>query len=358
MQKTRDVHFVYLGKSLPRYARASLELASRNSGLQVHLLANAQAGADVARHCAHFTAVEDFYNVAEFAEAEKRVTFNHTFRDGLFLRSLERFFVLDQYMHSNKLETIFHAELDQLLFRVDELVGALDAVTERGAFLPFHNKFSAVASVFYCNHKDVLRSFLNYSRTGEAFPNEMVILARWALENRDHVFSLPTLASMTNPIPGDAIKVISESRLNGIVDAAQLGQWVGGIDPRNVPILSKPKNHFVDEPSEMLLSGEQLMHMKLELIKSEGRLVCNLRDQFQVNLYNLHIHSKIHESLLRSTIALDRLFLLSNQTDPVALPGTRRKQIFEYLKTRITYILDNPEKVLKSMLRRFRQLFG
>ena len=77
-----------------------------------------------------------------------------------------------------------------------------------------------------------------------------------------------------------------------------------------------------------------------------------------MNIYNLHIHSKIHGSLLGSDSKLDHLFALANKESPVVLSGTRKVQVLEYLKTRGLYLINNPKKVTASILRRMHQKKG
>ena len=102
-KNTKEVYFVYLGKSLPTYVESSINLALKYSGLAVHLLGNATIKPNISNISFNFTAVEDFYDSKEFVEAAKRVWYDHTFRNGFWLKSLERFFVLEQYVSSKKL---------------------------------------------------------------------------------------------------------------------------------------------------------------------------------------------------------------------------------------------------------------
>ena len=103
MSFSREVNFVYLGKTLPDYGLASIELASRYSGLNVRLIGNASMARSLKNSSAKFTAVEDFYDEKEFKEASKSLTSPHSFRQGFWLKTLERFFVLSQYMESYRI---------------------------------------------------------------------------------------------------------------------------------------------------------------------------------------------------------------------------------------------------------------
>lgn len=323
--------------------------------MKIHLIGNSSLRKSIPKFEVNFTAVEDFYESNQFGEAAKKISFSHTFRDGLFLKSLERFFVLEQFMRLSKMEDIFHAELDQLLFRTDQLVNNLDKTRRRGIFIPFHDENSAVASVLYCNDHGSLKSLIDFSNSGDEFPHEMALIANWAAKNSDNALALPTLASLissSKKISSRAIDVLQVNQLGGVIDAAQLGQWVGGIDPRNVPIGIVPKTKFVDEPKAMLLTREQLIMTRFRINQDSGNLVCNYNGESEVNVYNLHLHSKIHRLLLNSNSGLEELLRNANDKFPTALPGTRKIQVLEYLKTRSLYMIRNPKKVAAGLFRR------
>ena len=268
------------------------------------------------------------------------------------MKSLERFFVLEQYIRSKKQETIFHAELDQLLFRSDLLVNKLDLCVDRGVYLPFHSSKAAVASVFYCNNPKSLRSLLSYASSGPIFPNEMALISDWVLKNPDKAFALPVLSSLVNQDFDSSInktKVLKASDVGGVIDAAQLGQWVAGIDPILVPFNKVPMNKFIDNErsTDLLLSKNQLSQLKFHLKKEDGHLVCSYSRNLSVNVYNLHIHSKIHKSIFKHDLELSNLLWRVNQNYSSAVPGTRWRQISQNTFQTLKFITKNPEKIIR-----------
>jgi len=357
VRNSPEVHFVYLGTSLPRYAISSIELAARYSGLNVHLIGNAQMARSLRRSPTRFTAVENFYNQAEFREASKNVTAPNSFRQGFWLKTLERFFVLSQYMSTENLDSIFHAELDQLLFRVDFLLPKLDEAGQRGLFLPFHTAEKAVASLLYCNSQSTLRSLLDFASTSDTFSNEMMLIANWAKYNPGQVFPLPTLASEVNTSARPPLEVptLKSDQIGGVVDAAQLGQWVAGIDPRNVPILDLPLTKFVDKQEESLLSRQQLSRLNFNFNPQDGILNVEYDKKFAVKLYNLHIHSKVHRHLLRYDSSLERLLSQANQIRPTLIPGVRRVQLWSRLTVFLGNVANDPESVIIGLRRRLNR---
>jgi hypothetical protein len=357
---TKAVHFVYLGESLPKYANASLDLASRFSGLEVHLLGNSEIKSDVRSKRIKFTAIEDFYNPEEFGRASRLLTNDKSFRNGFWLKTLERFFVLEQYYKATDSQGLFHAELDQLLFRNDILLSKIESLGHRGAFFPFHSQTLGVASVFFCNNHEALRSFIEFSLVNE-FENEMALLADWASDAPEHVFALPTLSSVVNRYPTTMVEQVSEvphTKIGGIVDASQIGQWVGGIDPKNVPISEIPKTKFVNTEGERCLSLQQLQELKFELNIKDGFLTVNFDKKESLVLYNLHLHSKAHDFLNRSKSSMYRFLKWANSNEARPIPGSRKEQLWGHARSRIKFFLDDPRRILDGLRRRIRKLFN
>ena len=364
MQSTNEVYFVFLGESLPRYAASSIDLAIRHSGMSIHLLGNEKLRRQVGVDGVSFTAVEDFYNPLCFVEAAERVSLPQSFRDGFWLKTLERFFVLEQFMESAGLSDIFHAELDQLLFRTDLLVEKLRLIDTPGLFVPFHNKNVVVASVLYCNDRSTFRSLLEYSRQSATFKNEMELLGAWSAQYPQSVLALPTLKTLhsgpSNQLhPG--IKALSVDQIGGVVDAAQIGQWVGGIDPRNVSLRQIPTTKFsdIDTQERNLISPELLTQLRFEQSPVDGSLTMTIPNlSIETRIFNLHLHSKIHSWIQRSNVTVDELLRLSNLALPARIPGTRRTQIVYHLTTRVVPLARSPRALFRTVTFHLIRRFG
>jgi hypothetical protein len=298
------LYFVYLGKSLPQYALASIELAQKYSGMEVHLLGNRTQKRQIEKLGIEFTGVEDFYDPSEFAETAKNLSLSSDYRNGFWLKTLERFFVLEQFMSFKKIHKIFHAELDQLLFRTDLLVLNIEKTGKKGVFYPFHTKQRAVASVFFCNDQNALRNMLEFARSSSSFENEMELLANWARENSECAIRLPTLVNFQeSPDRQISDQFIASIQMDGVVDAAQLGQWIAGIDPRNVPLNERPKTHFVDHPNSEILTEFELSNLTFSFDSRSGILSVSKNEFDEIPLFNLHVHSKIHKWVNRRDVS-------------------------------------------------------
>jgi hypothetical protein len=348
------LYFVYIGSPLPKYAHASLDLAVRFSGLEVHLISNERNRNKVKNRDVKFSSIEDFYNPEEFREASKNIEFSSKFRDGFWHRSLERFFVLDQFAVNNKLDSFFHAELDQLIAGSDLLINNLRLLQMKGIFLPFHTSSSAVASVFYCNDLAALKSLLRYSRECDTFPNEMALIANWATRNPSKVFQLPTLADCLNGSETNVnsdLRTLKISQTGGVVDAAQIGQWLAGIDSRNLSIKEIPMNKYSDSKTGSLLSREQLNSLLFEFDTSLKKITISSGSHGELQVFNLHIHSKIHNWLNKSDKNLQKIFWMVNQSGESRVPGARKIQIYSFVYVFTKLIQSNPGHLLHVIKR-------
>lgn len=352
-QDQATVYFIYLAEQLPYYGPSALELARRYSGARLCLIGPAGMEKAVRNAGIDFAALEDFYSPIEAEHVVATAGISPSFRDGFWVKTLERFFVLEQFMTHASLTEILHAELDQLLFRVDLLDRALRLLPERGIFVPFHRSDAAVASVFFCNNREALSSLLDFAGKSASIANEMALLAQWAHAVPQFAWALPTLATALRPAHS-ALPVVGPipDELGGIVDAAQLGQWVAGIEPRNVPLYRRHRTKFVDAPHDMLLTEEQLRSIELSFNESTGELRCALGSGQRIRLYNLHIHSKIHSRLVQGRRSVGGMIAESNLPARQGVPGTIQLRA-RYLVTDVLVpIARHPGRAISALWRR------
>jgi hypothetical protein len=348
VDSSRNVlNFVFIGEKLPNYARASIKLANQTCGAKVQLIGNSSIAKSIDKKYAELIPIEEFYDKEQFTDASKRITSDRGFRNGFWIKSVERFFVLDQFAKYTAQETIFHAELDQLLFGIDDLITQIDKTFRRGMFIPFHSPTSAVASVVYINDFAALDSLINTASTGDSYNNEMELIAAWARLNPEKVFALPTLASIakgSERVVPPHVEELSLMETLGAVDAAQMGQWVAGIDPRNVSLETKPETKFVDQEREWLLTEKDLIEFEFEVSPDQKKLhVTN--SWGRTRLYNLHLHAKVHKLLLRPNFSIAKLIDFANQPNKHHLPGTRMMQLSWYFKKAYLALKSDPGRL-------------
>jgi hypothetical protein len=349
-----QVLFVYLGDRIPDYAVSSIEMAAKFSNQDIVLLANENALKKSRIENCLSIPVENFYSPAKFDVAQRGLESDAKFRGSLWAKSLERFFVLEQYMIHRGVDEIFHAELDQFLFDTGSLVDALKGLSYQGIFAPCHNSKAVVASLFFCNSLEALTDFLRFAASGVSYSSEMELLSQWASKSQSKFLELPTVHTFYHlitdaTIPGSDL--LSCKEVNGVTDAAEFGQWFGGIDPRNVPIMKVPTNKFVGPISNSNLTLDELSSCKLHLDALSNKLMMKIPNRSVTQIYNLHIHSKIHSRKFLDETYLENVISSVNSEKIMRFAGTRRKQINDFIFSYTLIILKRVKRILANILK-------
>lgn len=296
--------FVYLGNKLPRYGRKSIKMAQQYSGLDVVLVCEKRF---------RFTGLDKAETYLLSSNYKSKLSqnlansINVKFRNGFWLKTIERFFALEEYMQAEQIERCFHAELDNVVFANDELVKVLNSFGS-GLFIPFDSPNRAIASFIYLNSLKTLQNFCQFAEQIGGNYNDMELLAMYGAMNPVCVFALPS--SMENntlktQLLHKGIRTVDELD-SGIFDAAAIGQWYFGIDPRNSH--SKISNRFKNEVADLDLDQFR-MRWNEESSCFYASELKNSQTEYFVN--NLHIHSKIYRKIGRPGM----LVSIVNRTD-------------------------------------------
>lgn len=356
------ISFVFLGKRLPHYGPSSLRLAARHSGLPISLIGSRSLSSQVPRGTCDFVAIEDFYNSEEFQEVQHLLRAPKSFRQGLWHKSLERFFVLNQYLSISRERSVLHAELDQLLFRTDILLSGMETSTQSGLFFPLHDNTTGIASIFYCNDKKALQSFVDFvdTSTVKDLQNEMRLLGAWTSADSNRFVELPTLNRLLYaPSPSERNRRVAFDSRVGLVDAAQLGQWCGGIDPRNVPRHEIPSTGYAEEAAAPpLLTPSDLSKTSFQLDRESGELWVDNPGTEESRLFNLHMHSKIHPWLEESDSNMHLLMSAATNGRPLVVPGTTRMQNSEIARQTLKRAERRISKKFTRLLRRINRILS
>ena len=291
--------YVWLGERFPDWARTSLLLSKQTSGLSTLLLSSRKVG--VVPEAGQQVYLEDFYRRPEAVMLTYK-TKRSEFRNAFWIKTIERFTVLEQYMKQNSSESIFHAELDNLVFDISLLGQKLDA-TGSGLFCPRDSVNRGIASLIYINNAKALGELNNRAfYQGNNGANDMELLGRLLLDS-DYFYSLPTEAAL-NPESPPQWRYVMPELTGGIFDGAALGQFIFGIDPQNVkgPLY----NGFENENK-----GIDLWSLKFSMDLKKGYASVSRKGATGIyNLYNIHLHSKLFDDLIvkdRFGSILDRI---------------------------------------------------
>jgi len=273
--------FVYIGKKIPRYAYHSLNFAVENSGLKVVLISDAEPKPKLNKAIEHVRYVSDEEKLDDLS--------SNQFRDGFWIKTTERFYAIQQFVTRTGIEHFFHAELDNLVFDISDVSSKLDKIGN-GIFVPRINEEHAIASLIYVNSAEVFNEFCQFSRTFRYSRNDMEILSCFLDQNKSSSFSLPS-----DPVSSTSKKLGSDQvppSTVGLFDAAAIGQWYFGTDPRNS--YTTVHNLFENSRYSGLLQDYKLEH---RLLPSRIIISSKTASFPEMKLNNLHVHSKITRRL-------------------------------------------------------------
>ena len=266
--------FVYLGQ-LPEYATYSLMINSQYN--KIVLLHDCEITNPISN--IEYIHIGKFYDKKSFVNLMDPNTWKFKYRNGFWYKTIERFYVLKSYMEYFKISSLFHAEIDNLIFDLSGISTSLDGVGS-GLFYPIITTGKrAAASFMYINSTIELDSMLNHFNSQKEFKDDMLMLAEYASVSKN----VHPLFSENNLKSANA----SDTKVC-CYDAASIGQYLFGIDFRNArrPIY----NGFQNENCTIDLST-----LRFNIDGQYGINVSYKEHSFL--LKNVHVHSKIFKKM-------------------------------------------------------------
>jgi hypothetical protein len=279
--------FVYSGSNLPEYAFYSLNFAARNSNCKCILLTDAKnLGINRLDSSIGLHYIENFHDKSILIDFKIGLSkkFQSKFRDDFWFKVYERFFIIQSFMRINNIDNFFHAECDNLIFDLSNLSKNLSSISN-GVFVPRDSINRSIHSLIYVNNISTFDLMCDKFKEMKTFENEMIQTAL-IVDNNVNFYSLPTDTIFNTPPP--KWNFISPLDIDGIFDAASIGQWLFGVDGRN--IIGPIYNHFKNE-----MIGYNIDDCIFSF--SNNKFSLRLNNKIY-NVYNLHFHSKLHKKIL------------------------------------------------------------
>jgi len=296
--------FIHIGDELPPYINSCIHqtrLFNASDSSVVWMMAKEKELGKIA-DCSNLRKIplESIEPSAEHIYFDKYYT-NHNLNN-FWKYTIERFFYLEELMRAQSLQNVFHIENDNLLY-----INLKD-------FLPvFVENYKGMAVTLDCDYRVIpgfmfvrdscplvlLNQCINFMIRHNR--NDMQILADFinSVQNDDVIQTLPILLPEYDKPLRNLAGYTSMQRqryinhfdkFQGIFDAAAIGQYMGGISPRN-----NPQGHntigFINETSVFQPS---CLDFKWEL-NEDGLKIPFARYTLQNKWYpvfTLHIHSK------------------------------------------------------------------
>lgn len=166
---------------------------------------------------------------------DKKSKLDKNFRDGFWNNASKRLFLVYEYMKMNRLEKILHLENDVLLYT------NMNYMFEEKIYITMDSKNRCIPGIIYIPKYDLFTKLIeNYDFT----KHDMINLANFYSNNKEIVKTFPIIDDSINK----CIYNENFQEFNSIFDAAAIGQYLGGVDARNI---AGDTRGFVNETCEI-----------------------------------------------------------------------------------------------------------
>jgi len=271
---------VHIGAEFPEYINDCISQLQSVSDIAVHVLIS---NIHISKIKGNVTLVslEDISPGPQRNMFEQKSRLDSRFRGGFWKFAMLRFFYLYDYMVSRNLENIFHIENDNLIYM--DFVKNIEMFKTKSMWCVMDSPDRCIPSFLYFKNSSILSRLLQVCITqSSSGTNDMFALGKFRNTFKEEVGVLPTIGSYIEPI--NPMFYENAPRFQCLFDAAAVGQYIGGIDPRND---SKNTIGFINEICEFKCNKA-----KVEWRNSKPYLN-------DMPLVNLHIHSKDLKRWLR-----------------------------------------------------------
>lgn len=294
-----SIVFVHLGNQIPEYLfDATAQAHLFNPTLPIVVIADQSAFQQIDQEpYITFVACQDLCESSEHALFKKISNLDRHGRDGFWFKATERFFYIDELMRQRNMQHVFHLEYDNMLY-VDLL--SLMPVFERydGIAATFDADNRCIPGFIYFARADALHRLVSYiAHAASSNLNDMEIIAAFRkthdVQQIDHLpiifpeyiqqYGLGNALGFTTMSPENYTRNIHE--FDSIFDAAALGQFLGGIDPRN----GHSAPGFINETC---LFNAARLHFQWHIDDAGRKVPYAYMHEKKYRINNLHIHSK------------------------------------------------------------------
>lgn len=297
--------FIHLGPSLPAWLPDTLAQARLVHGGPILLVAE-RAALDAAPPLnATLHALEELGLSERQAAFRRASTLDRDFRGGFWNHTTERFFVLERAMERLATGPVAHLENDVLLYANTAALAPKLAALYPTLAATFDNDRRCVPGFVYAANAaalgpltDFILKVMDWARTlppqQRGGINDMSLLGGLRLRVPGAMDALPIVPpDYPGPLKSSAGHIAADptlfarhfTELGMVFDAAALGQFLGGVDPRNA---SGPTQGFVNESC---VFDPRLLQPRMAMFEGLRRPVIQTPSGIHP-VANLHVHAK------------------------------------------------------------------
>ena len=230
-----------------------------------------------------FDHMEKYKHLVNLVDASKLHTdfdnksnLDKNFRNGFWHNASKRMFILNAYMKQHRIKNVIHLENDVLLY------SDMNYDFDEKMYITMDSTTRCIPGIMYIPNHELFNKLIenyNYSK------NDMENLGIFFNNNRNMVHAFPIIDDngLEKTIYSEHFK-----KFNGIFDGAAIGQYLGGVDPRNIP---GDTCGFVNETCVIKYDK-----YKFKWLKKGSHYLPHIEiNNAMIPINNLHIHSKTLE---------------------------------------------------------------
>lgn len=223
-----------------------------------------------------FIALEELHDSRDFINNSN---LDKNFRDGFWVLSSARFFYIYECMKKYNIEDVVHLENDVLVYYNCDCLK--DKLEQDKLYIPFDSFERNIASIVYIPNHLLFKTILDDYDLGQ---NDMFNFSR-IRKNINHIENFPIF--ITDHLQNEEYKYVTKNfdRFGYVFDAAAIGQYLGGVDPRNA---SHDTIGFVNETCIVKYDAYKFVW---NLVDNIARPIIIVNNE-SYPIFNLHIHCK------------------------------------------------------------------
>jgi hypothetical protein len=287
-----SIIFVHIGSCFPSYLYDAVGQALLfNPTSTIYVIGNEQAF-ETQKYPLNVTPVtcESLKPSNEHLQFLKTSTLNKSFRNGFWRKATERFFYLYECIKAYQLTDVFHFEYDNLIYVDLEHLLPIFQKQYKTIGAIFDTQERCVPNCMFIPHVNALYPLISFmSVQASRGMNDMNCIGLFRCLNQDKIASLPVIPEGKDLFQ----KQVQEPEFfwhniewfDSIFDGAAMGQFLGGIDPRNGPSSSG----FVNQDAVYDVSR---FDIRWELDEYQRKVPYLMYHGRKYPINNLHIHSK------------------------------------------------------------------
>ena len=203
---------------------------------------------------------------------DKKTKLDKKFRNGFWNNASKRLFLVYEYIKKNNIKNVIHLENDVLLYN------NMNYNFEEKIYITMDSKNRCIPGIIYIPNYKLLSKLILFYNYGQ---NDMINLSSFFHKNKSIVKTFPIIDNSVNK------SIFNENfnKFNTIFDGAAIGQYLGGVHPRNK---SGDTTGFINETCEIKYNNYNFRWLKkgnnyIPHIEIKNKLI---------PINNLHIHSK------------------------------------------------------------------